>query len=56
MTGFGYALATGVQEGIQQHGLIGALSGGVTATAAGIAAAIFFGYIVALVSKSHDKS
>ena len=56
LTGFGYALATGVQEGIQQHGLIGALSGGVTATAAGIAAAIFFGYIVALVSKSHDKS
>ena len=55
-TGFGYALATGVQAGIQQHGLIGALSGGVTATAAGIAAAIFFGYIVALVSKSHDKS
>ena len=52
LTGFGYALATG----IQQHGLIGALSGGVTATAAGIAAAIFFGYIVALVSKSHDKS
>ena len=56
LTGFGYSLATGVQAGIKQHGLIGALSGGVTATATGIAAAIFFGYIVALVSKSHDKS
>ena len=37
-------------------GLIGALTGGVTATAGGIAAAIFFGYIAALISKPKDKS
>lgn len=56
LTGFGYSLATGVKEAVDKYGLIGALSGGLTATAAGIAAAIVFGYIAALIFKPGDKS
>lgn len=56
LTGFGYSLATGVKEAVNQYGLIGALSGGLTATAAGIAAAIFFGWLMSLFFKSAEKS
>lgn len=56
LTGFGYSLAKGIQDSVKQYGIIGALSGGVTATAAGISAAIFFGYLMALFSKPGDKS
>lgn len=55
LTGFGYSLAKGVQEAVQQHGIIGILSGGITATAAGISAAVFFGWLMSLFSKSGDK-
>ena len=54
--GFGNVLARGVREAVAQRGLIGALTGGFTAAAAGIAAAVFFGIIVALVFKSKDKA
>jgi len=56
LTGFGYTLANGVKEAVNQYGLIGALSGGLTATAAGIAAAIFFGFIMSIIFKSGDKT
>lgn len=56
LTGFGYSLAEGVKKAIDEYGLIGALSGGLTATAAGIAAAICFGYIMALIFKPGDKN
>lgn len=56
LTGFGYLMAKGTMEAVQQHGLLGALSGGFAASAAGISAAVFFGYIAALVSKPGDKS
>lgn len=56
LTGFGYSLANGVKEAITQYGLIGVLSGGLTATAAGIAASVFFGFIMALIFKPHDKN
>ena len=56
LTGFGYALAEGVKKAVTEKGLIGALTGGISATAAGVAAAVFFGYLVALVSKPGDKS
>ncbi len=56
LVGFGYSLAMGVQEGIAQYGLIGALSGGLTATAAGITASIAFGIIMALLFKPGDKT
>ena len=49
LTGFGYSLAKGVERAVGQYGLLGALSGGTVATAAGIAAAIFFGYLNALI-------
>lgn len=56
LTGFGYSLAKGVQQAVDELGLIGALSGGLTATSAGIAAAIVFAIIMALVFKPGDKS
>ena len=56
LTGFGYALAKGVKEAVAEKGLLGALTGGFTAAAAGIAAAIFFGLIAALLFRSGDKS
>ncbi len=56
LTGFGYSLAKGVKEAVQQYGLIGALSGGLSATSAGIAASVLFGLIMALLFKPGDKS
>ncbi|MCL2488498.1 MAG: stage V sporulation protein AE [Oscillospiraceae bacterium] len=56
LTGFGYSLAKGAEEGVAKSGLLGALSGGVTGTAGGISAAILFGYLCALVAKSGDKA
>lgn len=55
LTGFGFSLAKGVVESVNEFGLIGVLSGGLTATAAGITAAIFFGFIMSLIFKSGDK-
>jgi len=49
LTGFGYSLAKGAIKDVEQYGLLGAFTGGVKATAAGITAAIFFGYIISLV-------
>ena len=56
LTGFGYSLAKGVKEAVEQYGLIGAFSGGLTATSAGIAASVFFGLLMALLFKPGDKS
>ncbi|MBQ6816461.1 MAG: stage V sporulation protein AE [Clostridia bacterium] len=56
LTGFGYSLAKGVEQAVDKYGLIGALSGGLTATAAGIAAAITFALLMALIFKPGDKS
>ena len=55
LTGFGYTMAKGVVKAIQEQGILGILTGGVTAAAAGIAAAVFFGYLAALISKPSDK-
>ena len=55
LTGFGYSLAKGVERAVGQYGLLGALSGGTVATAAGIAAAIFFGYLNALIFNPKTK-
>ena len=56
LTGFGYSLAKGVQEAVKQYGLIGALSGGLTATATGITASVLFGFIMSLIFKPGDKT
>lgn len=55
LTGFGYAIAKGVEKAVEQYGLIGALTGGLTATAAGITAAILFGLIASVVTNSKGK-
>lgn len=55
LTGFGYNLAKGAIEAVKQNGLVGAFIGGVRASAGGIAAAVFFGYIASLISKPKMK-
>lgn len=55
LTGFGYNLAKGAIEGVQQSSLVGAFTGGVKAAAGGIAAAVFFGYLASLISKPKMK-
>ena len=55
LTGFGANLAKGAIEEVKKEGLLGAFTGGVKASAGGIAAAIFFGYIASLVSKPKMK-
>lgn len=55
LTGFGYTLAKGAREAVQQHGLLGAFIGGAAATAGGVAAAIFFGFLAALLFKARPK-
>ena len=55
LTGFGWLLARGTAEAGAEDGLLGALTGGVTAAAGGITAAIFFGFLVALVCKPKPK-
>lgn len=55
LTGFGYTLAKGVQKAVEEYGLLGALTGGLTATAGGITAAILFGLIASLISRPKIK-
>ncbi len=56
LTGFGYSLAKGVRTAVAEKGLLGALTGGLTSTAGGIAAAIFLGVVVAFLFKPRPKS
>ena len=55
LTGFGHALAKGVAKAIAEKGWLGVLTGGLTATAGGITAAVVFGVIMALIFKPGDK-
>ena len=55
LTGFGHSLAKGVRQAVAERGLLGALTGGLTATAGGIAAAIVLGILVALLFRSRRK-
>ena len=56
LTGFGHSLAEGVRKAVNENGFIGIFMGGLTATSAGIAAAIVFGYLMALIFKPHDRN
>jgi len=56
LTGFGYLLSNGVKEAVDENGLLGALTGGLTASSGGITAAISFGLLMALFFKPGDKS
>ena len=55
LTGFGYALSQGAKKAVAEQGLLGAFTGGITATAGGIAAAILFGYLFALFARPRTK-
>ena len=56
LLGFGYTLANGVKESVDQTGFIGIFTGGLKATAGGITAAIIAGLVVSLIFKAKDKS
>lgn len=56
LTGFGYTLAKGVKEAVAEQGVLGALTGGLKAASGGITAAVFFGFLSALVCRPKDKS
>ena len=55
LIGFGAAVAKGVREAVDQRGAIGILSGGLSATSAGITASLLFGYLVAIVFRGGPK-
>lgn len=55
LLGFGNALAKGAIDGAKEHGILGALSGGLSATAAGISAAVLFGWLAALIFRPKTK-
>ncbi len=56
LSGFGYLMAKGVAEAIREQGVLGVISGPLTAGAAGISAAMFCGYLAALCTRSKDKT
>ena len=55
LTGFGNTLAKGVREAVAEQGVLGAFTGGLTASAGGIAAAICFGFLAAAVFNPKEK-
>lgn len=55
LTGFGYTLAKGAYKDVDQFGLLGAFTGGLKAGAAGITAAVFFGYLISVGMKPKAK-
>ena len=56
LTGFGNTLAKGVRKAVEESGLLGIFTGGLTASAAGITAAVLFGLFIALIFKPKDKN
>ena len=55
LTGFGHLLAEGVRKAVDEKGFIGVFTGGLTASAGGITAALLFGFIIALLFRPKDK-
>lgn len=55
ISGFGYSLAKGVMEAVDKEGFMGIFTGGITATSAGITAAVTFGLIFAILGKPKEK-
>lgn len=56
LTGFGYTLCRGVHKAVSEQGIIGIFTGGLTAAAGGISAALIFGFLAAVIFKSKPKS
>ena len=55
LTGFGNLLAKGVRDAVAERGLLGVFTGGLTAAAGGVCAAVFFGLLAALLFRSREK-
>ncbi|WP_294856792.1 stage V sporulation protein AE [Oscillibacter sp.] len=55
LTGFGFSLAKGVEKAVAEQGWLGVFTGGLTATAGGIAAAVIFATLMALLFRPGDK-
>lgn len=55
LTGFGFLISQGVKEAVDKDGFLGILTGGITAAAGGITAALFFGLLMAIFTKSKPK-
>lgn len=55
LTGFGYSLAKGVARAVAEKGLLGVITGGLTATSGGIAAAVVFGLLMAILCRPKGK-
>ena len=55
LTGFGHTLAKGVKKAVAEDGLLGVLTGGLTASAGGITAAVVFAVLMALLFRAGDK-
>lgn len=55
LTGFGYRIAQGVREAVDKDGFLGILTGGLTATAGGVTAAVVFSLLAACVVQSRPK-
>ena len=55
LSGFGYLLAKGTRLAVIEDGLLGAFTGGISATATGVSSCIFFGFLCALIFKTHEK-
>ena len=56
ISGFGYLISRGVREAIDREGFMGIITGGLTATAGGITAALFFGLVTSLIFKSKPRN
>ena len=56
LTGFGHCLAEGIRKAVDEYGLLGALTGGLTASAGGVTAAVFFGLLFGVIFPSRDKT
>ena len=55
LSGFGYLLSEGVKAAVKEKGILGVFTGGITAGAAGIAAAVFFSCLMAAIAKPKEK-
>ena len=55
LTGFGYSLAKGVAGAVAEKGLLGVITGGLTATSGGMAAAVVFGLLMAILCRPKEK-
>lgn len=55
LTGFGHLLADGVRDAVDENGLLGIFTGGISSAAGGITAALLFGLLASLIFKPKDK-